>query len=95
MTKNNIHPQRGMVAQMAARSLHDQKVLGSNLAGSYETINLSITKIDGYVVSHNSTLSQLIPTTTNPQTRSLWEEEPNWQSPQLKSGYKPQIKSLH
>ena len=31
--------------------------------------------------------------TTNSTKRSLWEEEPNWQSPQHMSEYKPRIKS--
>ena len=40
---------RGMVAQMA-----DRKVLGSDLAGSCEIVILSVTQIDGYVVTINN-----------------------------------------
>ena len=39
------------MAELAARSLHDWKVVGSNPAGSNSDWLVSITRIDGYIVS--------------------------------------------
>ena len=43
----NIHlPLNQSIKSGTVAQIHDRKVMGSNLAGSYETINLSITCID-------------------------------------------------
>ena len=39
------------MAELAARSLHDRKVMGSNPAGSNSDRLVSITRIDGYIMS--------------------------------------------
>ena len=39
---------RAMMTELAARSLHDQKVVGSNPAGSNSGRLVNITRIDGY-----------------------------------------------
>ena len=39
------------MAELAARSLHDRKVVGSNTAGSNSDRLVSLTRIDGYIVS--------------------------------------------
>ena len=53
-----------MVSQMAAHWLNDKKFVGLNLAGSDETINLSITRIDGYVASDSSSINLFHPKAT-------------------------------
>ena len=44
--RKDTEPYRSTVAQMAAHSPHDRKVVGSNPAGSYETVFLSESRID-------------------------------------------------
>ena len=39
------------MAELAARSLHDQKVVGSNPAGSNSDWLVSVTRIDGFIMS--------------------------------------------
>ena len=50
VTKNRTGYQATM-AKLAACSLHDRKVVGSNPAGSNSDQLISITHIDGYIMS--------------------------------------------
>ena len=40
---------RATMAELAARSLHDRKVVGSNPTGSNSDRQVRITRIDGYI----------------------------------------------
>ena len=51
LTNYNIGSYRATMAELAACSLHDRKVVGLNPAGSNSDWLVSITRIDGYIMS--------------------------------------------
>ena len=50
LTNDNIGSYRATMAELPACSLHDQKVVGLNPAGSNSDRLVSITRTDGYIM---------------------------------------------